>query len=80
MPIKRISLSEVRVDDLIYTFIDSEETDGFLSCLLVEDLIECESRYPALAKRRFCADPDDFEPGAKKAGLVGNHAAFCAVV
>jgi hypothetical protein len=64
MPIKRISLSEVRVDDVIYTFIDSAETDGFLSCLLVDSLAECERRYPALSKRKFRIDPDDFEPGS----------------
>ena len=64
MPIKRMSLSEVRVDDAVYTFIDSEETDGFLNCLFVESLAECEMRYPALTKRDFRIDPDDFEPGA----------------
>jgi len=64
MPIKRISLSEVRVDDFVYTFIDSEEADGFLSCLLIENLTECELRYPALAKRKFRTEPDDFEAGA----------------
>jgi hypothetical protein len=64
MPIKRISLSDVRLDDLIYTFIDSDETDGFLTCLLTESLAECELRYPPLSKRPFRTDPDDFEPGA----------------
>jgi hypothetical protein len=64
MPIKRISLSEVRVDGFVYAFIDSIETDGFLTCLLVEDLTDCERRYPALSKREFRIDPDDFEPGA----------------
>ena len=63
MPIKRISLSEVRVDDFVYTFIDSNETDGFLTCLLTENLTECELRYPPLAKREFRLDPDDFELG-----------------
>lgn len=64
MTIKRISLSEVRVGDLIYTFIDSAEADGFLTCLLTENLQECEQRYPPVSKRPFRADPDDFEPGA----------------
>jgi hypothetical protein len=64
MPIKRISLSEVRVDELIYTFIDSAEADGFLTCLLTENLAECELRYPALSERPFRTDPDDFKPGA----------------
>ena len=64
MPIKRISLSEVRVNEFIYAFIDSAETDGFLTCLLVENLTECERRYPALFKRALRIDPDDFEPGA----------------
>jgi hypothetical protein len=64
MPIKRISLGEVRVDDVIYTFIDSDEADGFLTCLLTEHLNECELRYPPLSKREFRTDPNDFEPGA----------------
>ena len=42
MPIKRISLSEVRVDELVYAFIDSAETDEFLTCLLTENLAECK--------------------------------------
>ena len=64
MLVTRISLREVRVDELVYTFIDSDETDGFLSCLLFENLTECALRYPPLSKRTLRTDPDDFEPGA----------------
>jgi hypothetical protein len=64
MPIKRISLSEVRVNEIIYTFIDSAEADGFLTCLLTGNLTECVRRYPPISKRTFRTDLDDFEPGA----------------
>ena len=64
MPIKRISLSEVQVDEFVYAFIDSAETDDFLTCLLTENLAECKRRHPPLSERTFRTDPDDFEPGA----------------
>ena len=64
MSIKRISLKEMRVDDVIYTFIDSDEADSFLACLLTAQLTECEARHPPLTKRPFRIDPTDFEPGA----------------
>jgi hypothetical protein len=64
MTIERISLTEVRAHDFIYTFDSSDAAVGFLDCLAAHDLDECEARFQAVDKRRVRRDPDDFLPGA----------------
>lgn len=64
MPIKRMSLCEVQMNEVIYSFIDSNESTGFLACLLTEPLKACEAKHPPLSKLAFRTGPDDFEPGA----------------
>jgi hypothetical protein len=60
----RISLTEVRAHDFIYTFDRSEDADGFIECLASQELGECELRFQAIDKRRVRVEPDDFAPGA----------------
>jgi hypothetical protein len=63
MMLKRISLTEVRAHDCLYTFNSSNEADGFMACLADKDLNECEFDFQALSKRKVQMDPEDFEPG-----------------
>lgn len=64
MTISRISLVEVRVRDYIYTFISSDVTEQFLTCLASNDIDWCESRFPPFHRRAFKSEPDDFGPDA----------------
>jgi len=60
----RISLAEVRVHEFIYVFTSSDIADQFETCLVFNDLGECENRHPPLDKRKVRQDPDDYAPGA----------------
>lgn len=60
----RLSLTEVRAHDCIYTFDRSEDADGFIDCLASREIEECELRFQSICKRKVRIDPDDFEPGA----------------
>lgn len=60
----RISLTEVRAHDFIYTFARSEDADGFIDCLAKEGVDECEGKFESIDKRRVRVEPDDFRPGS----------------
>jgi hypothetical protein len=60
----RLSLEEVRVQRFIYRFISSDVADQFQTCLLFDDLEECEAKFPPLARQAVRVEPDDFAPGA----------------
>jgi hypothetical protein len=60
----RVSMNEVRVHEWIYTFTSSDIADQFQTCLVSDDLGECEAKHPPLDKRRIRQDPDDYGPGA----------------
>jgi hypothetical protein len=62
MPIIRLALDEVRVRSLIYSFIRSDIADQFQTCLLFDDLGECETRFPPVSRRLICFEPNRFPP------------------
>jgi len=62
MTISRVSLVEVRVHDFIYTFINSDITDQFLTCLCSNDIDWCESRFPPFHRRAYRSEPEDLGP------------------
>jgi hypothetical protein len=57
-------MEQVRVHNSVYHFTSSDLADQFLTCLLFDELDECEIKHPPLAKQAIRFDPDDFAPGA----------------
>jgi hypothetical protein len=60
----RVSMGQVRVRDSVYHFSSSDLADQFLTCLLFDELGECEIKHPPVAKKTIRVDPDDLSPGA----------------
>lgn len=56
MATRRLSPTEVQVDDVIYVFKNANDTDDFESCVATVDLKYCELEVPSIDKRY--AEPD----------------------
>lgn len=63
MIIAKVSMDQVRVRNSVYKFTNSDLADQFLTCLLFDELSECEIKHPPLGKQAIRVDPDDFVHG-----------------
>jgi hypothetical protein len=63
---ERLSDTEVKVDESIYTFESKDIADAFQQCLGPDELASCKAQHPPLATRAAYEDkgPAEGEPGS----------------
>lgn len=53
----RVSPTEVKVDDTVYTFESSGVADDFEACVATVDVTHCETQYLSIGKRNANEPP-----------------------